>query len=147
MENGPQIKVRLSAIVLNSKKEVILGRIKVGYDSGKWTFPERELKFGETYHMCFFRELWSSIGFRNTDVLMLDERPTYVTSDIYDDEEDVTEGHCITLFFRGKHIKRAVGEKNKEKYQNFRWFEWGNFPEPLSLPVKKILKDGYNPFP
>ncbi len=135
-------KVRLAAIILKDNKEILLGKIKGSYEDGRWTFPGGELEFGESYHRCFFRELWSTLGIRNTNVLIRDESPSCVTSDISPDE------HYITLFIRGesKQTRNVIGSKDKGRYSVFDWFEWNNLPEPLSTPIKNLLKQNYCPY-
>jgi 8-oxo-dGTP diphosphatase len=34
-----------------------------------------------------------------------------------------------------------------EKCYGWDWFAWDNLPNPLFLPLEKMVKSGFNPFP
>lgn len=135
-------KIRLAALILKGENEVLLGKTRIDPERGNWIFPGSELEFGDTYHRGIFNNLWKNIGLRQTDILLMDEYPKITTNDIYENGND----HYVTLFIRGKYIKRRPGIKDKEKYETLDWFKWDNLPEPLSLPIRNLLKQDYNPF-
>jgi len=33
-----------------------------------------------------------------------------------------------------------------EKCEKWEWFKWDKLPQPLFLPVKNAIKQGFNPF-
>lgn len=133
-------KVRIASIIM-SGKNVLLGEIRIGSEEGTWMFPWNEIGCKDSYYKTFFSGVWKDIGFRCTNLNMIDrEKPSAVTNDIFPDE------HYITLFHRAIYGNIRPGHKNKERYKDIRWIEWNNFPENISPSIKNLLKQEYNPF-
>ena len=54
--------------------------------------------------------------------------------------------HYVTLYLKAEHIKGNPRVREPEKCERWRWFTWGNLPQPLFLPVQNLVNQTYDPF-
>lgn len=129
-------KVGIGVIVLKDNK-MPLGRRKGSHGEGSWTFPGGHLEFGESFEDCARREVLEETGMNVKNI-----RLGTVTNDIFPKENK----HYITIYMLADYDFGDLTIREPEKFEQWDWFEWGKFPEPLFIPLENLLKQGYNPF-
>jgi len=130
------------AIILMKKDEVLLGKRKGSHGAGTWAFPGGHLEFFEELYECAVRELKEEISLTEKDYSLIDYHASAVTNDFFRKENK----HYITLFLRGKYNSGELKIMEPDKCEEWKWFKWENFPCKLFLPVRNLIKQGYNPF-
>lgn len=131
-----KVRVGVSVIVIRDNK-VLLGKRKGSHGTGTWAFPGGHLEFGETPEQTAKRELFEETGLTAEHVV----RGPY-TNDIMSEEGK----HYITLV---TIVQNAMGEpqvKEPQKCESWEWFAWNDLPQPLFLPIKHLLEEGYSPY-
>ena len=136
MSDNEYPKVGVGVIVLHDGK-ILLGKRKNSHGNHTWNFPGGHLEFGEEIIECARREVREETGMEILNVRMAG----HVTNDIFIEEKK----HYITIFV----ICSADGTEPKimelEKCDGWSWFDWENLPEPLFLPIRNLLKQGFVP--
>jgi len=126
------------AIILIKDGKVLLGKRKGSHGDGDWSFPGGHLEFFEGFKDCLLRELKEETGLIAE---FIDNNPVYVTNDFFKDENK----HYITLFMRAKYVSGEPENKEPDKCEGWEWFEWSSLPDNLFLPIKNLIKQGFNP--
>ncbi len=134
MEKCPKIGV---GVIVTKDNKVLLGQRKGSHGNGYWCFPGGHLEFNEEVEACAKREVLEEAGIE-IDKLKIGP----YTNDFHLDEDK----HYITLFVVSEYKSGDIQILEPDKMVKWDWFSWDNLPEPLFLPVKNLLKQGYNPF-
>jgi 8-oxo-dGTP diphosphatase len=134
METRPYIGV---AVIVMHNHRVLLGKRKGSHGAGGWQFPGGHLEFNETIERCARREVLEETGVHIQNI-----RYGPYTNDIFRSEKK----HYVTLFVMADYKEGTAEVREPDKCEQWRWFEWGRFPEPLFLPTKHVLEIGFNPF-
>ncbi len=134
MDTRPKIGV--GVIVIKGDK-VLLGKRKNVHGEGTWCFPGGHLEFGEEIEDCARREVEEETGIRIKNL-----RLGPFTNDIFRKEGK----HYVTLYVISDHDSGEARVKEPEKCERWEWFEWDKLPSPLFLPIRNLLRQGYNPF-
>lgn len=138
MTEQKQPQVGVSVIIIKENK-VLLGKRKGSHGSGTWAFPGGLIKKWESFEETCKREVKEET---NLDIKLIDKNPIAITNDFFKDENK----HYITLFFRAEIISGELKLLEPEKAEEWKWFSWSELPEPLFIPVRNLVKLGYNPF-
>ena len=133
MEKRAQVGV--GVIVVKGDK-VLLGKRKDAHGNGTWSFPGGHLEFGEELEDCATREVAEETGIEIKNI-----RFAAVTNDIFPEEGM----HYITVYMLCDHKSKEPAVMEPNKCEAWEWFEWDALPSPLFIPVKNLLKSGYNP--
>ena len=134
MEIEPKVGV---GVIIRRSSRVLLGRRKGTHGSGTWQFPGGHLHYGESVEECARRELREETG------LLLEEvHLGPYTNDIFDE----ANCHYVTLYAVGDSLTGDAELREPDKCEEWAWFEWSCLPRPLFLPIKNLLKLGYDPF-
>ena len=72
----------------------------------------------------------------------MEERYRTEIADIFEDENR----HYITIFILADIESGNAKIMEPEKATDIGWFEWNNLPNPLFIPIRNLLKQGFNPF-
>jgi 8-oxo-dGTP diphosphatase len=115
---------------------VLLGRRKNSHGADRWSFPGGHLEMFETWEHCAEREAFEETGLRIKNLKFIG-----VTNDIFADERK----HYITIFIQADHKSGIPEVMEPEKCYEWKWFEWDSHPEPLFLPIKNLIKQGFRP--
>lgn len=124
------------AVIIMRDHKVLLGKRKMSHGAGTWAFPGGHLEFNETIENCARREVFeeTALGVKNI-------RYAAFTNDIFTE----VGKHYVTLFIVSEYCHGVPELKEPEKCERWDWFYWGLFPEPLFLPLKNLLKQGFEP--
>ena len=131
MARRPQVGV--AAIVMKDGK-VLLGKRRSGHGRGGWQFPGGHLEFGEAIEECARREVLEETGITIKNV-----RPGPFTNDIFAQEQK----HYVTLFVLAEYDAGTLAVREPDKCDEWGWFEWPDLPQPLFLPIRNLLKQGF----
>jgi 8-oxo-dGTP diphosphatase len=124
------------AVIIMKDRKVLLGKRKISHGAGTWAFPGGHLEFNETIEDCARREV-----FEETALYVKNIRYGTFTNDIFREEAK----HYVTLFVVSEYCHGVLELKEPDKCEKWDWFHWGLFPEPLFLPLKNLLKQGFEP--
>jgi len=116
--------------------KVLLGKRTNAHGDGSWSFPGGHLEMYETWENCAEREV-----LEETDLKIKNTRFAGVTNDIFPEEEK----HYITLFIIADYDSGQLKTMEPEKCSEWNWFSWGKLPQPLFLPIRNLIKQGFNP--
>ena len=131
---GPKVGV---GVIVRRSGRILLGCRKGAHGAGTWQFPGGHLKYGESVEECARRELREETG------LLLEELQLGpYTNDIFEE----ANRHYITLYAIGDLLEGDAELREPGKCEVWRWFEWSALPQPLFLPIRNLLKLGYDPF-
>lgn len=131
MKENPRVGV--AAIILQDHK-VLMGKRKNAHGEGCWAFPGGHLEHGESIEECARREVKEETGLNVQNI-----RIETFTNDIFVEEEK----HYITIFIVCEYESGELQLNEPHKCEEWVWVEWNEFPEPLFLPVKNLLKKGF----
>jgi len=129
-------KVGVGVLILRDGK-VLLGKRKNAHGEGDWCPPGGHLEFNEEVEDCARREVFEESGLEITNI----RRGPY-TNDFFESEGK----HYITLCVIADYAKGTASCKEPDKCEKWEWFSWDNLPEPLFLPLKNQITQGFNPF-
>ncbi len=134
MENSP--KVGIGVMVLKDGK-ILLGKRKNAHGEGSWSYPGGHLEHGESWESCAKREVLEETGIKIKNL-----RFGIATNDVFLKENK----HYITIFMLADFASGKVKLMEPHKCETWCWFEWGQLPKPLFLPIINQIKAGFNPF-
>lgn len=130
--------VGLASIVIKDNL-VLLGKRKNAHGAGTYAFPGGHLEMFESFIDCAIRETEEETGLI---VDPIDIHPSAVTNDFFKE----LNKHYITLFMRTKYISGNPENLEPHKCEGWNWYEWEKMPSNLMIPIKNLIKQGYNPF-
>ena len=133
MEKWPKVGIGVMVI---KEGNILLGKRKNAHGEGTWSYPGGHLEFGESWEACATREVREETGIEIKNL-----RFGMVTNDVFKKEQK----HYITIFIVADFASGTVTLMEPHKCETWHWFEWGQFPEPLFLPIKNQLKTDFNP--
>ncbi|KAA0034516.1 nudix hydrolase 1-like [Cucumis melo var. makuwa] len=136
---SPQVAV---AICLLRDKRILMGRRLVSIGNSKYSLPSGHLEFGENFEECAIREIKEETGLDIGKIEFLK-----VTNNLFMDQPK--PAHYVVVFVRAVLTDPTQTPLNlePEKCDGWDWYEWDNLPQPLFGPIKKMVMDGFNPFP
>ena len=136
MEQQERPKIGVGAIIIRDGK-VLLGKRKGSHGAGSWSFPGGHLEFGEAVEDCARREVLEETG-----LVIGNLRRGPFTNDIMSDEKK----HYVTLYVVADASEGIPEVKEPEKCDGWSWFDWRTLPEPLFIPVRNLVAQGFDPF-
>jgi len=130
------------AVILMKDDKVLLGKRKNAHGAGTWSFPGGHIELFEELYECAYRELREETGLTLEDYNLVDYHTSAATNDFFRKENK----HYITLFLRAEYKSGEIKVMEPDKCEEWKWFQWKKFPDELFLPVRNLIKQGYNPF-
>ncbi|MDP2767756.1 MAG: NUDIX hydrolase, partial [Candidatus Methanoperedens sp.] len=130
MEQKKKVGVGVGVIIVKDGK-ILLGKRKSMFGEGAWSFPGGHLEYNESWEDCAARETMEETGIEIKNI-----RFSAVTSDIFQSEGK----HYITIFMLSDYDSGDVKVMESEKCERWDWFERGQLPKPLFLPIQNLLK-------
>jgi 8-oxo-dGTP diphosphatase len=133
MDKRPRVGV--GVIVIKDGK-VLLGERKGSHGEGAWQFPGGHLEYGEAIEDCARREVEEETGLQ---IKYLRYGP--FTNDLFAAEDK----HYVTLYVLADYLSGIPEVREPEKCREWGWYDWHQLPEPLFVPIKNLLKQGFQP--
>lgn len=128
-------KVGVGIFIIKNGR-VLLGKRKNAHGDGTWAPPGGHLEFGETLEQCADREVKEETGLTIKNI-----RPGSFTNDIFEKENK----HYITIYMLADYVKGVEQVLEPDRCIEWKWFTWGDFPEPLFLCFQNLLLCLNNP--
>lgn len=122
-------------VIVKKEGLILLGKRKNSHGAGTWSFPGGHLEFGERVEDCAIRETSEETGITIKNI----KRETF-TDDIFKNEEK----HHVTIFVSADYNGGELKVLEPEKCEKWDWFKWDALPEPLFLPIKNLIEQGFN---
>ncbi len=119
-------------MVLVKDGKILLGLRKSPHGNGTWSFPGGHLEMGEEPKDAAIRELKEETGIVINELIF-----SGLTNDVFPDGK-----HYITIFFIAK-TKDEPQVAEPDKNVDWTWFDPGEFPTPLFLPVENLMKNNF----
>ena len=135
-EKGGRPIVGVAAIIIRDGK-VLFGKRKGGHGGGTWCPPGGKLEFNEEFDACLIREVREETGLE-----VVVDRFAALTNNIFIDEGV----HSITIYFICSIRSGSPCVTEPDKFEEWKWFEWGKLPRPLFLPVQRLVEQKFDPF-
>lgn len=133
-EKKPQVGV---GVIIRKEGKVLLGKRINAHHANVWAVPGGHLEFGETLAQCAQREVMEEVGIEIKNI----KRGPY-TEDVFKKEEK----HYITIFMIADYKRGIVSLRESDKCEGWKWRAWNDMPQDISIWLKKIRKDGFDPF-
>ena len=124
------------AVIVHRDSKILLGRRKNSHGEGHWAFPGGHLEFGETPMDCARRELMEETGLEVRRI-----KPGPYTNDVFSGENK----HYITLFMLAEPGSGEPRVMETDKCLEWEWFDWGQLPSPLFLPIRNLIAGNFHP--
>ena len=128
------------SVLLGKRRGIAQGGICV-HGGGEYGPPGGSLKYLETSRIGSLRELSEETGLNGINIEWIDEFPCEETQSIFEDGL-----HIVTLYHRAKYINGIPNVMEPEECSEWKWHHWNKLPEPLFLPLRNLVAQGYNPF-
>ncbi|MFA6486453.1 MAG: NUDIX hydrolase [Candidatus Magasanikbacteria bacterium] len=129
-------KVGVGVYILKDGK-VLFGHRIGAHGASTWSAPGGHLEFGEDIFDAARREVAEEVGIKIKNL-----RLGPYTNDIFASEDK----HYITLAVIADYDGGEVRILEPDRCLEWRWFDWGELPSPLFLPIANLLKMGFDPF-
>jgi 8-oxo-dGTP diphosphatase len=115
-------KVGLGVLLLNSQKELLLGKRKNTHGAGEWSLPGGHLEWMESFETCCAREVLEETGLVIDNVQPL----TFANNPFPENNK-----HYITMFFVAQVTGGELKNCEPEKCEGWEWHSLDNLPSPL----------------
>lgn len=132
MKKRPLVGV---AVIVTKDHKILLGKRKNSHGEGSWQFPGGHLEYNEEIEKCAKREVFEETGIKIKNINL-----GPYTNDIFEKERK----HYITIFVISEYQSGILTLKEPEKCEAWGWFDWENLPNPQFLPIRNLLKIGFN---
>ncbi len=117
------------AAIIKDDKKILFGKRLSKHWEGTWWFPGWKIEFQEKLEAWLAREVFEEIWAK-----VLNSKFIAFTEDIFDNNK-----HYITFFYEVEIDSLNIINKEKTKTDEWRWFNKGEIPENLFLPIKNLL--------
>lgn len=139
MEEKKRPRVGVGVMVLNNKKEVLLGHrhedpVKADSDlhgEGTWTMPGGKLDFHETLLDGACREV-----LEETNIKLKKEKTTVISVK----DEMVPDNHYVTVGFLCQDFEGDPKIMEPDEITEWKWFALDSLPEKVFPPSAKMIK-------
>ena len=139
-------KIGLGVILINyDSKRILIGKRKGSHGEGTWSFPGGHLEYFETFTNCAKREVLEEVGLGEPlNYEFIENRPSLITNDFFVNENK----HYVTLYLQARYICGKVQNREPQKCEKWDWLKWDEIQKTqnLFLPVRNLIRQGYNPF-
>ncbi len=128
------IRVGVCVLILNDKKELLLGYRLKNPGGNSWSPPGGALEFGEDFEICAIRETQEETN-------LVIESPTFVCVDNHimsDSPHQIVLLHMKASYLGGQKIINREPTKARE----WRWFSYDNLPEDLTPSLVHLKSNG-----
>ncbi len=135
MSDEPRPKIGTGVYILKDGK-FLFGKRRGMNGVGYWCAPGGHLEMNETWDDNAKRESMEEAGIDIANVRFIT-----ATNDINDEDGK----HYVTLHFVADWLSGVPCDAEPEKIGDWAWYSWTELPDPMFLPTRNFLKNGYNP--
>jgi 8-oxo-dGTP diphosphatase len=132
----PAIRVGIG-VWIKKETKVLMGFRIGSHSSGVWAPPGGHIEFGESFEETALREVKEETGLEINNIKVMG-----VLNNFYEEEQN----HVITTLLTADWVSGEPQLLEPDKMKEWRWVEWGQFPDPLMKPVVSSLEQGLDPF-
>lgn len=125
------VQVGIGIVIINKRKEVLLGKRQGSHGEGEWSLPGGKPNFGEKLITAAKRETFEETG------LIIRGLVPLIWADNCFKEEGL---HFATLFYLSKNYKGRLQRKEPHKCEKWNWFKSDSLPSPLFYTLEHVLK-------
>ncbi len=127
-------RVGVGVMIVNKKREVLLGLRQGSHGAGEWSFPGGALEFGETIFVTAKREVKEETG------LDIDE---FELISVYDELRYIKtdDKHYIGLGVKTEYKSGEVKIMEPDKCLEWKWYGLDNLPEKMLDNTEGIIKN------
>lgn len=122
-----RVKVGVGFILINPKRQFLLGQRKSAYGNGTWGFAGGKMEFGESFEQTAVRECAEECGIKVAESAV---KILGVTND-YDGKD-----HYVTIFTCAYVCDEKPTLTEPDKFEQWDWFDIDNLPDNLFLPIR-----------
>lgn len=117
-------------LVIKNDNKILLGKLSKKWRTpeGQWGFPGGDINFGETFQKAIERNLEKELGMKLKVFKIIS-----INSNFWLNNHYVNIGVLVDA--EGKEEL-----KNKEDWEEWKWFDFNKIPESLCPPAKLTLK-------
>ena len=117
-------------LVIKKGNKVLLGKVSKKWrtPNGEWGLPGRDINFGDTFQKTVERNLERDLGLKMKSFKIIS-----INSNFWLDNHYINIGVLVEA--EGKEEL-----KNKDDWEEWKWFELKKLPEKLCEPAKITLK-------
>ncbi|KAK1425599.1 hypothetical protein QVD17_20953 [Tagetes erecta] len=138
-EISPAKEIGVLVFMLKDNKILVGRRRSLNVAGNIYLLPGGHLEPGESYEECAAREVKEETGLdiKNIELLTTVDHLYY------------GETHMNVTYLRAHVADPNQKPQNIEpdKCEGWEWYDLNNLPKPLFEPLRKMLQDGFNPFP
>ncbi len=135
MENNSvrgNINVGVGVIILNHRKEILMGKRKSRHGLGQFSIPGGAVDVGEKLTDCAVREVFEETGLKLQSVKILG-----ITNNLETFFSENT--HSLSVIFFCKDYDGEPEIKEPDKHEAWAWHNMNSIPEPHFEASKKAL--------
>jgi 8-oxo-dGTP diphosphatase len=117
-------RIGVGVMIMNKKREVLLGLRKGSHGSGEWSFPGGHLEFGETIFETAKREVKEETGLNieKFKLISVADEMRYIKTD---------NKHYVNIGVEGIYQGGIPEIKEPDKCEEWRWFKLEKLPAKL----------------
>jgi len=138
MSDKPRVGVGFGVMMLNSQKQVLLGRrhddpekaSSLMHGEGSWTMPGGKFEFGESFEEGAARETLEETG------ITLDQDKLKIISLAND---VVYDAHFVTIGFLSTDFQGEPRVMEPDEITEWRWFNLDSLPQPMFKPSQEVI--------
>ncbi len=123
------------------EEEVLMGKRIGRHGNGTWGPPGGKRENFETVQDACLREFREETGLTELNLEMIDVFPCAITQDSFPDGLNF-----ITAYLRARYINGIPKVMEPKNCEEWKFYPWSKLPEPLFIPIKNLVAQGYNPF-
>jgi len=117
-------------VMVWKRGRLLLGRRINARGEKSWQLPGGHLEFGETIEACAVREVAEEVGIVIHNIVHAG-----YTNDVFIE----ADRHYVTLFVSAEFDHGEVTAMEPDKCECWRWFDAGELPAPLFMPIRNFL--------
>jgi len=130
MNDKPKVGVGFGVMLLNNRKQVLLGRKNTESDQGTWTMPGGNFEFGESFEDGAARKTREETSINiNIDKLKIISLSNDVTSN----------AHYVTVGFLSTDFSGEAKVMEPDEITNWKWFDLDTLPQPMFKPSQEVI--------
>lgn len=115
---------------------VLLGKRRGANGAGSWCPPGGHLEMFEDWAACARRETKEEAGIEIENI-------RFITAT--NDSNPAVGKHYVTLHCAADWLSGEASDVEPDKMGDWRWCAWESLPEPLFMPARNFVENGYNP--